>query len=70
VSSRGWLVVWFLASIVFCAVANLYTGSTLLDVTIGHAIIAGFVGLIVTSVCFGIVESVSFVVGLFRARNS
>lgn len=63
---RAWLVVWLIISLSIFLAANLYTNSPIFDLTIGHAAIAGILGLALTAICFGIVESISFIVSLAK----
>lgn len=65
-SSRNWLIAWLVASLAISVVANLYTRSSIFDLTMGHIVIAGILGLLVISFCFVIVESIIFVSGLLR----
>ncbi len=63
---RTWLVIWLIVSLSIFFAANLYTNSPIFDLTIGHAAIAGILGLVLTAICFGIVESISFIIALAK----
>jgi hypothetical protein len=60
-----WLIVWLLCSAVVAVAINLCTGSSLLDLTPAHIVIALLLGAFPMALLVGIAESYVFITGIF-----
>jgi hypothetical protein len=61
-----WLIAWVITSAAVCVGLNLWTRLPVLDLSPGHLIISGMFGLIVTAVCFVLLQSVFLIATIFR----
>jgi hypothetical protein len=69
-SEKFWFAAWPLISLCVALFMNFLTRSPLFDLTTAHILIAGVVGLLLTAVFFGIVESILFIARLLSTDRS
>jgi len=68
-SEKFWLIVWPFISLAIACVMNFLTHAPILDLTAAHIFIAGLMGLLVTAICFVVVESILFITRLLSSSR-
>lgn len=67
---RKWALVYCLISVAFVFAANIYTHSSLFDFSLGHLVVAGILGFLITAFIFVLVESALLLFRFFERTSN